>query len=148
MLTIFMTMRPKFQGPKYRLFRALMFVVTGLYGVVPVIHGLNMFGMSQMMRKAFPYTLAKAGCLLSGTLFYAVSLPISHSAEKIDPNSCGFKDQVPRKSISRQIRLIGLPFDLSLPGGMCRCGPVDGVSGCLRLCAAKSYLLVSLRSYS
>ncbi|KAL5344257.1 hypothetical protein ACLOAV_010761 [Pseudogymnoascus australis] len=80
--TIFMTMNPKFQGSKYRLFRALMFVATGLSGVAPLIHGLIVFGMSQMMRKAFPYTLAKAGCLLSGTLFYAVSLPISHTRRK------------------------------------------------------------------
>ncbi|PVH68068.1 hypothetical protein DL98DRAFT_442072, partial [Cadophora sp. DSE1049] len=34
------------------------------------IHGIKVFGMSQMMRKAFPYTMAKAGCLLSGTAFY------------------------------------------------------------------------------
>ncbi|KAK5351777.1 hypothetical protein LTR11_003876 [Exophiala xenobiotica] len=82
-LTIFMTMHPKFQGSKYRLFRALVFVATGLCGVAPLIHGLNVFGMSQMMRKAFPYTLAKAGCLLSGTSFYAVSLPFSHTREKL-----------------------------------------------------------------
>ncbi|KAE8334483.1 hypothetical protein BDV24DRAFT_156825 [Aspergillus arachidicola] len=67
-LTIFMTMHPKFQGRKYRLFRALMFVATGLSGVAPLIHGFYVFGMSQMMRKALPYTLAKAGCLPSGTL--------------------------------------------------------------------------------
>ncbi len=78
-----MTMHPKFQGSKYRLFRALMFVATGFAGVAPLIHGLNVFGMSQMMRKAFPYTLAKAGCLLSGTSFYAVSLPISYTREKL-----------------------------------------------------------------
>ncbi|EXL39021.1 hypothetical protein FOCG_18357, partial [Fusarium oxysporum f. sp. radicis-lycopersici 26381] len=69
-LTIFLTMHPKFQGPKYRLLRALAFVATGFFGVSPLIHGISMFGMSQMMRKAFPYTLAKAGCLLLGTLFY------------------------------------------------------------------------------
>lgn len=138
-----MTMHPKFQGPKYRLFRALMFVATGLSGIAPLIHGLNVFGMSQMMRKAFPYTLAKAGCLLSGTSFYAVSLPISHTIE-IDPNTCGSEDQVSRKSISWQIRPMGLPFDLSHPGGMRRCGPAGGISGCLRLCARKSYLLVPL----
>ncbi|KAJ6018484.1 hemolysin-III family protein [Penicillium canescens] len=40
-LTIFMTMHPNFQGPKYRLLRALMFVATGLSGVAPLIHGLN-----------------------------------------------------------------------------------------------------------
>lgn len=76
-------MHPKFQGPQYRLFRALVFVAMGLSGVAPLIHGLNVFGMSQMMRKAFPYTLAKAGCLLCGTSFYAVSLPFSHTIESL-----------------------------------------------------------------
>ena len=78
-----MTMHPKFQGHKYRLFRALMFVATGLSGVAPLIHGLYVFGISQMMRKALPYTLAKAGCLLSGTSFYAVSLPDSDARAKL-----------------------------------------------------------------
>jgi hypothetical protein len=35
-----------------------------------------------MMRKALPYTLAKAGCLLSGTSFYIVSLSISYAKER------------------------------------------------------------------
>ncbi|KAL4971431.1 hemolysin-III family protein [Aspergillus desertorum] len=83
-LTIFMTMHPKFQGSTYRLFRALLFVATGLTGVAPLIHGLNVFGMSQMMRKAFPYTLAKAGCLLSGTSFYATRFPESQYPGKFD----------------------------------------------------------------
>ncbi|PQE23300.1 hemolysin-III family protein [Rutstroemia sp. NJR-2017a BBW] len=90
-------------GSKYRLFRALMFVATGL----------------------------------------SISLPISHTRET-DPNAYGSEDQVSRKSISWHIRPMGLPFDLSHPGGMRRCGPVDRVSGCLRLCSRKSYLLVSL----
>ena len=80
-MAIFTTMHPKFQGSKYRLFRALMFLATGLSGVAPLIHGLNLFGMLQMMRKSLPYTLAKAGCLLSGTLIYAASLPISQTRE-------------------------------------------------------------------
>ncbi|KAJ5364598.1 hemolysin-III family protein [Penicillium cataractarum] len=83
-LTILMTMHPKFQGPKYRLFRALMFVATGLSGVAPLIHGLSVFGMSQMMRKALPYTLAKAGCLLSGTSFYVTRFPESRYPGKFD----------------------------------------------------------------
>ncbi|ENH66049.1 hypothetical protein FOC1_g10001956, partial [Fusarium oxysporum f. sp. cubense race 1] len=68
-LAIFVTIHPKFQGPKYRLFRTLVFVATGLSGVAPLIHGINVFGMSQMVSKAFPYALAKAGCLLFGTWF-------------------------------------------------------------------------------
>jgi adiponectin receptor len=71
-----MVLHPKFQGAKYRTFRALMFVATGMCGVAPLIHGLKVFGMSGMMSKAFPYTMAKTGCLLSGTWFYAVSLSL------------------------------------------------------------------------
>lgn len=81
-MTVFMVMHPKFQGPKYRTFRALTFVATGLSGLAPLVHGLNVFGMSGMMRKAFPYTLAKAGCLLSGTTFYTVSPPISYKRRR------------------------------------------------------------------
>jgi adiponectin receptor len=79
-----------------------MFVATGLCGVAPLIHGLNVFGMSQMMRKAFPYTLAKAGCLLSGTFFYAVSLLFPGKRE-LTLKHVSLKDQVSRKSISWQI---------------------------------------------
>lgn len=71
-----MTMYYKFQGQKYRLFRALTFMMTGLSGVAPLIHGLKVFGMAQMMRKAFLYTLVKAGCLLTGASFYAANTPI------------------------------------------------------------------------
>jgi adiponectin receptor len=60
-----------------------MFVATGMCGVAPLIHGFNVFGLSLMMRKAFPYTMAKAGCLLSGVSFYAVSFPISYIREKL-----------------------------------------------------------------
>ncbi|MAD82889.1 MAG: hypothetical protein CL912_07990 [Deltaproteobacteria bacterium] len=76
-------MHPKFQGTKYRSFRALMFVATSLSGLGPLIHGFNVFGISQMMRKAFPYTLAKASCLFFGTLFYIVSLKVSYTREKL-----------------------------------------------------------------
>ncbi|KAK3627278.1 hypothetical protein LTR56_013737 [Elasticomyces elasticus] len=83
-MTVFMTMHPRYQGPKYRTFRALMFVATGLSGVAPLIHGFIIFGTSQMMRKAFPYTMAKAGCLLSGVAFYATRYPESRYPGKFD----------------------------------------------------------------
>ncbi|PVH67396.1 hemolysin-III family protein [Cadophora sp. DSE1049] len=83
-LTIFMTMHPKLQGTKYRIFRASIFVAIGLLGIVPLVHGLNVFGISRMVRKAFPYTLVKAGCLLSGTLFYATRFPESRYPGKFD----------------------------------------------------------------
>ncbi|KAI1052301.1 hypothetical protein LB507_007581 [Fusarium sp. FIESC RH6] len=83
-MTILTTLHPKFQGAKYRLFRALMFVATGLCGVAPLVHGLITFGMSQMMTKALPYTLGKAACLLSGVSFYATRYPESRYPGKFD----------------------------------------------------------------
>ena len=73
----------------------VVFLIVGLpiyYAVVPrllrsrdaeMLSLILFFGVSQMIRKALPYTLAKAFCLLSGTSFYAVSLPISHTREKL-----------------------------------------------------------------
>lgn len=105
--SIFMTMHPEFQGPKYRLFRALMFVATGLSDIAPLIHGLNMFGMSQMMRRAFPYSLAKTGCLLSGTSFYKVSLPISHTREKLTLTHVVLKTRFPESRYPGKFDLWG-----------------------------------------
>lgn len=84
-----------------------MFVATGLSGVAPLIHGLSVFGMSQMMRKAFPYTLAKAGCLLSGTLFYAVSLPVSHTRDKLTLTYVVLKTRFPESRYPGKFDLWG-----------------------------------------
>ncbi len=73
---------PKFQGRKFRVFRALTFVATGLSGFAPLIHGLKIFGFSQMMKQSgMPYYLIEGGFLLLGALIYAVSLRISHRME-------------------------------------------------------------------
>ena len=102
-----MTMHPKFQGAKYRLFRALMFVATGLSGIAPLVHGLIVFGMSEMMRKAFPYTLAKAVCLLSGTSFYAVSVIISYLREKLTLTHVVLKTRFPESRYPGKFDLWG-----------------------------------------
>lgn len=45
--------------------------------MAPLIHGLDIFGLDLMNKKAFTYTVvAKVGCLLSGTALYTVSLPL------------------------------------------------------------------------
>lgn len=55
--------------------RTLAFVATGMSVVAPLIHGLKIYGLDLMKKKAFTYTMvAKMGCLLSGTALYAVSL--------------------------------------------------------------------------
>jgi len=78
-LTVITNMRPKLQGHKYRSMRTLAFVATGMSVVAPLIHGISIFGLDLMNKKAFTYTLvAKIGCLLFGTALYVVSLPFLH----------------------------------------------------------------------
>jgi len=75
--TIITTIHPELQGHKYRFLRTIAFVATGMSVVAPLIHGLDMFGLDLMNKKALTHTMAaKAGCLLSGTALYAVSLPL------------------------------------------------------------------------
>jgi adiponectin receptor len=66
---------PKFQGPRCRTFRVCIFVGTGLSGLAPLLHGIIVFGFSNMVKQSgMPYYFAKGFFLLLGTLFYAVSI--------------------------------------------------------------------------
>jgi adiponectin receptor len=72
--TIITNAHPKLQSHEYRSMRTLAFVATGSFVVVPLIHGLGIFGLELINKKAFTYTsIAKIGCLLPGTVLYAVS---------------------------------------------------------------------------
>lgn len=127
--------------------RTLAFVATGMSVVAPLIHGLDIFGLDLMNKKAFTYTMvAKIGCLLSGTALYAVSLPFCPYRRKIDPNTRDSKDEVSRKLVAWKIRHVQLPLIHAHPGGLRRCYPDDRVSGSLRLCLLTYYLL-GLLSY-
>jgi len=62
--------------------RTLAFVATGSSVVGPLIHGVGVFGLEIMNKKALTYTLiAKIGCLLPGTVMYAVSSHFVHAGE-------------------------------------------------------------------
>ncbi len=75
--------------------RTLAFVATGMSVVAPLIHGLDIFGLDLMNKKAFTYTIvAKIGCLLSGTTLYAVSFLFCLYKRKINPNTRDLKDEV------------------------------------------------------
>ncbi|KAL7902405.1 mPR-like GPCR protein [Trichoderma sp. SZMC 28014] len=84
-ITIFIMVNPYFQGKKFRAFRVLAFVGTGLSGFAPLIHGITMFGWSQMMKQSgMPYYLAEAVFLLSGALVYVTRFPESRFPGKFD----------------------------------------------------------------
>jgi hypothetical protein len=56
--------------------------------VAPLIHGLDIFGLDLMNKKAFTYTMvAKIGCLLSGTALYTVSILFYLYKKNLEPNT-------------------------------------------------------------
>jgi hypothetical protein len=115
--------------------------------VVPLIHGLNMFGLDLMKKKAFTYTVvAKIGCLLSGTALYVVSLAFCPYKRRIDSNTHDSKDEVSRKLVAWKIRHVQLPFIHAHTGCLCRYYPDGRVSESLRLRLLK-YHLLSLLNY-
>ncbi|KAI1174510.1 mPR-like GPCR protein [Nemania sp. FL0916] len=80
-ISIVIMLAPFFQGPKWRTFRLVVFVVTGLSGFAPIIHGIHMFGFAQMARQSgLPYYFAEGGIFLIGAVTYASRFP-----ERIKP---------------------------------------------------------------
>ena len=147
-LTVITNIHAKLQSSKSRSLRTSAFVATGMSVVAPLIHGLSIFGLDLMNKKAFTYTLvAKIGCLLSKTALYAVSLPLCPYRRKFDPNTRDSKDEVSRKPVAWKIRHVQLPLIHAYPGGLRRCYPDHRVSGSLRLCLLKNYLLGLLSYY-
>ncbi|KAH8677746.1 mPR-like GPCR protein [Xylariales sp. PMI_506] len=82
-LSIIVMLHPKFQGPRWRTFRLLTLIFTGLSGVAPVAHGIQMFGFAQMiLQSGLPYYLAEAGVFLTAAVIYATRFP-----ERIKPGA-------------------------------------------------------------
>jgi adiponectin receptor len=76
--TIFITVNPQFQGRRWRTFRACTFVGTALSGFVPIIHGVIIFGWSQMVKQSgVLYYLLEGLFLMIGALCYTVSTVLS-----------------------------------------------------------------------
>lgn len=73
-ISIVVVLAPCFQGPRWRTLRLLTFVFTGLSGLIPIIHGIVMFGFMQMAKQSgLFYFLAEGGLFLIGAVVYAVS---------------------------------------------------------------------------
>ncbi|KAI0844069.1 HlyIII-domain-containing protein [Daldinia vernicosa] len=84
-ISIIIVLAPTFQGPKWRTLRLLTFVCTGLSGLAPIIHGIVMFGFTQMMKQSgLPYYLAEGGLFLIGAIIYATRFPESISPGLFD----------------------------------------------------------------
>lgn len=62
-----------FRTPEWRPYRALMFVLLGLSGVIPVLHGLALDGIVTLsQRMGLYYVLLEAVLYITGAFIYAV----------------------------------------------------------------------------
>ncbi|KAK1763230.1 mPR-like GPCR protein [Phialemonium atrogriseum] len=84
-ITIFVLLSPKFRGPRWRTFRLMTIVGTGLSGLAPLGHGIYMFGFVQMLKQSgMPYYLVEGALLGLGAFIYAARIPESLSPGKFD----------------------------------------------------------------
>ncbi|CZT15802.1 related to membrane proteins, contain hemolysin III domain [Ramularia collo-cygni] len=83
--TLVVVLYPKFRTPEWRPVRALMFVLMGLSAVVPVIHGLQMYGYEQLERQMGLSWLVGQGVMyITGAAIYAARVPERWSPGKFD----------------------------------------------------------------
>ncbi|KAL8716315.1 MAG: hypothetical protein Q9220_000220 [cf. Caloplaca sp. 1 TL-2023] len=76
---------PRFRTPKWRPFRASMFVAMGLSAIIPVLHGLKVYGLQQMNDRIGLAWLVLQGCLyVLGAGIYAARFPERLQPGKFD----------------------------------------------------------------
>ncbi|CAK3921042.1 related to membrane s, contain hemolysin III domain [Lecanosticta acicola] len=81
--TLVVIMHPMFRSPAWRPFRAFMFVAMGLSAVVPVLHGLQMYGYRRLEQQIGLTWLVSQGALyILGAVLYAARVP-----ERFSPGS-------------------------------------------------------------
>ncbi|ORY63985.1 mPR-typeG-protein-coupled receptor [Pseudomassariella vexata] len=84
-LSLFVMLHPKFQGSRWRTFRLLTLVCTGLSGFAPIAHGIYMFGFPQMLlQSGLLYYLIEGGLFLLGAVVYATRFPERLKPGKFD----------------------------------------------------------------
>ncbi|RKU43099.1 hypothetical protein DL546_003839 [Coniochaeta pulveracea] len=84
-VTIFILVTPWFQGQRWRVFRTMTFVATGLTAIAPLAHGICYFGWKAMVRQSgLPYYLAEGACLVLGAVIYATRFPESLKPGRFD----------------------------------------------------------------
>lgn len=67
---------PQFRTPKWRPFRAAMFVAMGLSAIFPVLHGLQIYGPGLMTRQiGLGWMLLQGGLYILGAGIYAARVP-------------------------------------------------------------------------
>ncbi|RVD83493.1 uncharacterized protein DFL_007880 [Arthrobotrys flagrans] len=74
----FILLNPKYQDLKYRTFRTLTFVGTGLSWIALLVHGVRLFGIEKMMKQfGMPCYFLERLLLAIGAAFYGTRIPES-----------------------------------------------------------------------
>lgn len=75
--SVVVLINPKFQGPQYRAFRLSTFIATALSGLLPLAHGIQMFGFVQMLgQSGMGYYVIEGLVLMLGAMIYMVSITL------------------------------------------------------------------------
>ncbi|KFA65934.1 hypothetical protein S40285_02394 [Stachybotrys chlorohalonatus IBT 40285] len=75
----------KFRHPEFRAYRAMMFVALGLSGVVPVIHGVRLYGYQALEdRMSISLIILHGAMYIFGAFLYAVRWPERRSPGSYD----------------------------------------------------------------
>jgi adiponectin receptor len=70
------TFNPRFRTPKYRSFRAAMFVALGGASVIPVLHGVHLYGVVALQERiGMSWVLIEAVLYITGAAIYAARVP-------------------------------------------------------------------------
>ncbi|KAH3919625.1 hypothetical protein HBI56_029110 [Parastagonospora nodorum] len=73
---VYATLHPAFRRPKYRPYRATMYAGLGLSFIIPIVHGISIFGWeTQMWRMSLDWMALMTTFNLTGGALYAMRIP-------------------------------------------------------------------------
>jgi adiponectin receptor len=85
LVTAMLVLHPKLQGIKYRSHRTWAFISTALSGFAPIVHGICMYGWSEMwVRSGMPYWFLEGLVYGIGAFFFISRVPESIWPGKFD----------------------------------------------------------------
>lgn len=70
---------PRFRTPEWRPLRAASFVAMGLSAVVPVLHGVRIYGVAQLQAQmGLSWVIFQGALYITGAIVYAVGFTVSY----------------------------------------------------------------------
>ncbi|PQE17312.1 hemolysin-III channel Izh2 protein [Rutstroemia sp. NJR-2017a BVV2] len=84
-LSVVVLLHPRFQGPRWRIFRVGLFVGTACSGFAPIVNAIVVFGWREVVRgTGMPWYLGEGGLLVVAATVYAMRIPERYRPGKYD----------------------------------------------------------------